>query len=85
MGLLPLLWYLHLATLENHQEYSEVIGTSLARTVWMLSDFNWKLGPYGLKTHACKKKMGNNINANLACIAWRFWSGMQSNKGGLGL
>ena len=47
MGLLPLLWHLHLATLENHQESSEVIGTSLARTVWMLSDFNWKVGQYG--------------------------------------
>ena len=47
MGLLPLLWHLHLATLENDQESSEVIGTSLARTVWMLSDFNWKVGQYG--------------------------------------
>ena len=47
MGLLPLLWHLHLATVENHQESSEVIGTSLACTVWMLSDFNWKVGQYG--------------------------------------
>ena len=31
------------------------------------------------------KKMGNNINANLACVAWWFWLAMQSNKGGLGL
>ena len=37
------------------------------------------------KKHKHVKKMGNNINANLACVAWRFWSGMQSNKGGLGL
>ena len=40
----------HLAMLENHQESSEVIGTSLARTVRMLLDFNWKVGQYGEKT-----------------------------------
>lgn len=47
MCLLPLLWHLHLATLRNHQESLEVIVTSLARTVRMLSDFSQKVGQYG--------------------------------------
>ena len=34
------------------------------------------------KKHTHVKKMGNNINANLACVAWWFWSGEQKSQGG---